>query len=741
VVEKIAFKAHARLLTMLGEQLIKNERIALVELVKNAYDADATLVTVDFRQFGKRFEVLPQSAIVITDNGTGMSQALVRTTWMNPATPSKAITKRAKPTTDLGRVLQGEKGIGRFASFKLGGRLTLTTRGLESEAETTLLVDIQDLREEAGSSAPELDYFLEDVAALLDSAAPRVFDGTPPVGSVHGTQLEIGALRAEWNEALVREAFRDLDRMQPLMWADVTESDLQTDFVVDFLVDGTSMGLASERSEEFKVALDRAVLHVRDGRYEEDQRRISFVLNDREVELSLDDEIVRAKKPFSDWFLRDAAGKKLPSSTSVHSTCGSFGFEFYIFDFSTNAPSKYSIDKDQRLLLKDHRVYLYRDGVRVYPYGDPDDDWLEIDVARGTESAGRTFSNDQTVGYVTISQAENPNLRDKTNREGLLESGRATGDFKALIQTILRYLRAHPYEQYASANRRAREQGLKQHRLDEHIQALRRDFDLPDKALKRLDSLERDLAAERELSAMQVGRTEQLAGVGLSVETASHDLIAAGSEALRSARQVVSELKLLDLRAKPVFAMASTLVTQLEFISARFKDVQGLFVSTRQRHTGQDVVQLLRRVRAIYAGLHEEHGISFEIDDAAVLRAPSTEAAVLQCLINLVDNATYWLMLAPEEPRVIRAFTPTTDTLVFTDSGPGVREQDAPFIFEAFYSGKGEDGKGLGLYIARQNGLRNGFSIELKRTGDTRELAGATFSIRFGASEGINVDS
>ncbi len=84
--EKLGFRAHARLLTMLGEQLIKNERVALVELVKNAYDADATRVLVDFLGFTEDFKPGPSASIVITDNGVGMTEELVRTAWMNPAT-------------------------------------------------------------------------------------------------------------------------------------------------------------------------------------------------------------------------------------------------------------------------------------------------------------------------------------------------------------------------------------------------------------------------------------------------------------------------------------------------------------------------------------------------------------------------------------------------------------------------------------------------------------------------------
>jgi signal transduction histidine kinase len=721
VTEQLPFRAHARLLTMLGEQLIKNERIALVELVKNAYDADATLVTVDFQNFGDAFAPRLDSAIVITDNGSGMPRSVIGGVWMNPATPSKAITKLASPRTQLGRVLQGEKGIGRFATFKLGNDLALASRVGGEPLETTLLVDISILDDEA--EALVTDMYLDDVVAVIEDSAPHVFDGVGGPASTHGTQLRISGLRADWNYRLVREAFADLDRLQPVLWAHGNGSDLAVDFDVKFLRDGVDLDLGAERTEEFQAVLERAVLRVLDGRYDDELHQFRFNLDGRDVLLPLVDPEVTALRRFRTHFQSDGQWRQ-PS-------CGSFGFEFFVFDFSATAPAEHALDSEEKALLRSHRIYLYRDGIRVYPYGDPKDDWLEIDAIRGTESARSMFSNDQSVGFITISQAENPSLRDKTNREGLLESGNATGDFVALIQTVLSYLRSKPYEQYATANRRVRERDLREHRLERYIASLRSDFSLPPKALEQLDALQNAIDAERELSAMQVARTEQLAGVGLSVETASHDLIAAAIEALRSARHIVSELRLLDLANEPVFGIATTLVTRLEFVNARFKDVQGLFVSTRQKSGPIDVGQLMRRVKSMYSGLHEEAGIEFQIEEPLAINAVSTEAAVLQCLINLVDNATFWLMNSPHKPRLIRAFARDSLALVLTDNGPGVKPQDEPFIFEAFYSGKGDSGKGLGLYIATQNGLRSGFSVELTNTSDARDLDGATFAVEF----------
>ena len=99
--------------------------------------------------------------------------------------------------------------------------------------------------------------------------------------------------------------------------------------------------------------------------------------------------------------------------TARGTKCGSFSFGFYVFDFNRDPNSKYYLDKDDRKILKAHRIYLYRDKIRVYPYGDPDDDWLQIDAHRGKIAAGWFLSNDQVVGHVDITQKGNPALRDR----------------------------------------------------------------------------------------------------------------------------------------------------------------------------------------------------------------------------------------------------------------------------------------------------------------------------------------
>ena len=104
----------------------------------------------------------------------------------------------------------------------------------------------------------------------------------------------------------------------------------------------------------------------------------------------------------------------------------------------------------------------------------------------------------------------------------------------------------------------------------------------------------------------------------------------------------------------------------------------------------------------------------------------------MQVLINLFDNSTYWLETKNSAYRREIEVTLNGDKgeLIFADNGPGVDLNDIPYIFDPFFSGKGQEGRGLGLYIARQLLERNGFSIDLNES-KKQGNSGATFVINF----------
>lgn len=109
----------------------------------------------------------------------------------------------------------------------------------------------------------------------------------------------------------------------------------------------------------------------------------------------------------------------------------------------------------------------------------------------------------------------------------------------------------------------------------------------------------------------------------------------------------------------------------------------------------------------------------------------TTDAVLLQVLINLFDNALYWLKTVSTEREILISIDGNQQKLIFSDSGPGIKDEDVSYVFEAFYSGKGEEGRGLGLYIAKQLLDKYDYTIELAEFSKDKKLKGANFVMEF----------
>jgi len=385
-------------------------------------------------------------------------------------------------------------------------------------------------------------------------------------------------------------------------------------------------------------------------------------------------------------------------------------------------------------LLKEHRIYLYRDDMRVYPYGDPDDDWLNIDIDRGTGRAGHFFSNDQIVGWVDITQEDNPNLRDKTNREGLIETGGAADDFKLLVRTFLSYVRQHHFARYQIQQQKRKEQrNVQDDRVPVLFEGLIKALDNQESRahLRKVEKVQAEYIKEKEYLSHRIEVTEDLAGVGLSVEMASHDIMLLMSRAVDIGTRIakmVEDKDFYDLQSQ-----SATLVDILHQVMDGMNDVQSLFKSSLRRQRLHEVVPILDKVHKIYSSLLERSEILYrkKLIGSSTLKIRTTDGLLMQVMINLFDNASYWLdTVSSTEREICVTIDGDGKELIFSDNGPGIDDEDLPYIFEPFYSAKGEEGRGLGLYIARQLLERHGFDITVA-TGDRKILSGANLVISF----------
>ena len=398
---KQSFAPRARLVSVLGEQLIRDARVGLIELVKNAYDADASQVTVELLGLRK-----PETTeIVISDDGEGMDRETVLGKWLEPATGNKAIAKKDQIRSPIfGRLPLGEKGVGRFAAHRLGHKLELITRKKDTP-EIVLKVDCDKF--------DDTTLYLAQVDVEWEERKPVVFTKKKT-----GTCLIMRQAREQWSESDVRSVSEGFRRLM---------SPFKT--VADFSIRFVCPDFPKYEDLDPGDLLNRA--HAKfEGLVDEN----GIMQGDYHFKLS---GFPERKETFPEVDLRKTLGKTTKwEPVTRKPACGGFFFNFYVWDRTSailNLTGTRKDELDQRM-----GVSVFRDRLRILPYGDPDDDWLEMDeerYMRTSEAIGRK----SVVASIEITQTGNPWLRDKTNREGLIEN-QAFNDFKSLVKATVRVL-------------------------------------------------------------------------------------------------------------------------------------------------------------------------------------------------------------------------------------------------------------------------------------------------------------
>ena len=735
-------RPYARLLTMLGEQLIKNEQIALAELIKNAYDADADWVKVSFVDFGKNMEILEHSKIIIEDNGCGMTLNVIEKSWMNPATPNKkAKTGEAKKTLEKGRIIQGEKGIGRFSILKLGRKINITTRPKGSNDEYVIDYDLSNYDDDFLTvGGQEKELYIDDIAINVYSQKPiQIIDREVIVNNQkylennqNGTKIEISDLKGEWNKKKIEEVNKESQKLQSI-FDKIFRKKSEDKFEIGFEINNERVFVSDETIKKLSNLFNNsAVLKITDGIYKENEHKFEFKIDGAHIRLNLTDPlIVGLGGIVNNHFFaeRDLFGNFILKN----STCGNFKFNFFIFDLDAKKESNYYLDKDDKATIKDHRIYLYRDKIRVAPYGDRDDDWLKIDILRGTGRSGDYPSNDQVVGFIDISKKENPRLKDKTNREGLLDEGSAIQDFKTLILALLLYIHRHQFDQYKQRKIQQEQQKINKLRIvDAKFEALKNSIGNNTVAMAAYIDVIKSYKIEQDFYKKQLDTTTDLAGVGLSVETASHDIMMMLGKGVEAIDCLIKDIKGNILSEKEISGELLKIRGIFSFVNTQMSDIQLLFKSSKQRRRPIRVSDILDKVITIYKRTLQRENIECEvIKKGSPVIAKCTDAVLLQLFINLFDNAVYWLsVINIQQKKIVITLDGVNKQLIFSDNGPGIHNDDKPYIFEAFYSGK-EDGRGLGLYIARQLLNRMGYSIDLAELSPEKILSGANFVVCF----------
>lgn len=415
---EVSFKIDARAMLSLGRDSIKDHTTALLELVKNSYDADATTVEIEIYCNSN------ENFIRIADNGCGMTDKEVHNYWLRIGYSEKRLHRISK----LKRRKTGEKGIGRISADRLGALLTLNTRAKKKEI-FGLEINWSDFEVEG----KELSDIPIKILDNPDITLPRSkFDNS-------GTELIIRNPRQKWTKNDIVNLYDELSILTPPFEA-VQDFDiyLKTDVAEEY-----NGKVVSPFYGNAEIALT--------AKYDSDKKSIYYSIKDR---YSLTPKS-KAKVEKIEWLnlIQKSAvyDEKIPSQPDFGSV--NLTLLFYPRESKILEGTKWRLSDLRDFLNKNAGVKIYRDNIRVKPYGNPEDpegDWLGIAERKTREPAGVSrptykVSANQLVGAVFVGRDDNPKLVDSSGREGLIRED-AYNQLRAFVLGCLTLLEAHRHE-------------------------------------------------------------------------------------------------------------------------------------------------------------------------------------------------------------------------------------------------------------------------------------------------------
>jgi signal transduction histidine kinase len=748
------FKITARTVLELGSELISSDIIAFYELIKNGFDAGTKSgVQIDFNIVLRRNaylslrdeaqgevkkkemvqktldhlnhdapeelldkaqaileqqsdsresfiealeEVYNLSTIVVSDRGKGMSRSdLVKNFLVIGTAARKREVEQALIRGDAKSPYLGEKGIGRLSTMRLGESLRVESATAEDKYENVLDID--------WSAFSDIDAMLEDIHVQPERGDPK------QTSDWSGTRIVIGALAEDWTEKRVR-------RMAEYDFARLSDPFVDQKRRPSIAMRWNGERIAIPWME--KALLDSSHAHV-SGSYDIVDGKPVLNCTVAVKNLGFPHPFETETTTLQSVDLQAAligTASDLPASSIA--SVGPFNFEIYWF----NRRLLRAIDGIGELkVVRDLQerwsgILLFRDGFRVFPYGDDEDDWLGLD-RKALRRSGYTLNKTQFVGRVAISRVANPALVDQTNREGLRE----TPEQQVLIEVmqlviqdqlfrfmkqVERQYKDQPVDlieaktEVENLNKRSKAAIAKLRRIapsgkpeiDELQQMLFEFSEFADKARQRIEEVERE-------SKQMI----DMAGVGLMVEVVAHELARASEAALENLEILRDKNIPEDIRSK-----LSSLRAQMKSLSKRVRVLDPLSVSGRQTAETFDLKLLVEETLDAHEAQFGRHRIKSTFKHLnGPVRIKVVKGMIVQILENLISNSKYWMEMRGSKernyaPRITITLSDRPPTIVYEDNGPGIAPENRERIFRSFVSFKEKSKRrGLGLFIAR----------------------------------------
>ncbi len=675
----------------IGRDLIQDPYAAIVELVKNAYDADASKVTVEFNNIcDKKFQV------IVSDDGHGMSNDTVVNKWMVPSTNDKQ-TRKISPS---GRIMQGRKGIGRYASSILGNELFLET--VCENKKTSLYVDWDSF---------EKAEYLDDVEILIETKDSQETSGTKL--TITGNEQSL----SDWNEKQFDKLNSELKKLKSPI-KDNTSKDNQFDIYLYI------HGFSEQIDKEIKI-----------------EPYPLFELYDYKISGTINAD-GKGKLTYSLQKARNSTTENLDFDFGTKTQCGCVEFDIRVYDREPTA-----IDtlinrglKDEsgnyvgklearRLLDQNNGVGVYRNGFRIRPLGDSDYDWLKLNEAR-VQNPSKKIGSNQVIGTVKIESEDISNLKEKSARDGLIDN-EAYKNLIKLTQEVISKLeeRRFLYRKQAGLSRPTLKIETEFEKLfsfdslkadvQKTLKTGNVDTNITTSVLTAIDESEKEknkiIQSIKETVAIYQGQ----ATLGKIINVILHE----GRKPLTFFKNQIPILNYyyeqysngnvdsLPEIAKKMqdFSFNSNIIVQL------FSKIDPLAAGKRGSKRPVNLKTELFSAWSIFNNDYQD--ISFEVKEDTDTSLICWKQDIYSVFTNLIENSVFWIHEKNSKTKKIEIIIHTDDNEIqyidYRDTGPGIEPShiESGIIFEPEFSTK-PHGTGLGLSIAGEAAKRMGFNLK-----------------------------
>ena len=677
----VTFRFAPDILRRLGEELNPSLEHGVIELVKNSRDADARHCEVRLARV-----TAPGGTIRVSDDGDGMTADELVESFLLLGRSSKVGHGR----TRRGRVLTGSKGLGRLAALRAGRFAVIETRPkTEPDTEHRIVLNWSDF---------------DNVLAIEDVDIDIETTSRDP-GKTHGTDIDVHGLRGRLGRREVKRLARAL-----LLLADPFDDD-PSDFRTMLATREFKDLEALVRKKYFEAAEYRLKAHAsNDG---------------------------RAVATVSDWrgeTLYEAEHSRLRGRDEPY-RCPSVRFELWAFilNAKTFQTRNASLGDVRDWLAEFGGVMLYVNGIRVPPYGDPGNDWLDLNLRRARSPEERPSTN-TSIGRIRVDD-DGGAFTEKTDRSGVIENA-AFSDLRQMAVDALEWM-ARERLKTAEAQRHTRraraepKESELRNKVDQQLSRLAEETPAGAEAKSLFDRYAK--AQERAQQAMreEVQLYRTLSTAGISAATFAHEY--AGGPLKVIGRSVTTLRRRLKTILNPVPTEVAEPIGLIESSTTTlgtFTDGTLSLVDRDKRRVGRiEVHKAISQVTDAYMPFITERKTALELefsDANPYLR--SSAAAIESIVVNLLTNALNAVSESKGPSRTIRLTTDTSEELLVltvADTGTGVQHFSTDDIWLPGVTSR-PGGSGLGLTIVKDTVIDLGGSVQATANGG---LGGAKFEI------------